>query len=333
MRLVVTTVPGLEDVVVEELKDVVLKWRSLGGGKLVLEVSRKPSFDRVRSVENVGLALYDFEFDRSLEDLRKKLAEALDDRILNYVTPFTTVGIKVERVGDHDFESPRAASVCGELLLSFIEARAGFKPVVNLTAPDVIVELDIVEDRVVVSLRITRRSLRDRPYRVYQHPASLNPIIAFAMNVMAEARGEKFMCDIMCGGGTIAIEGASMDNVHYMCMDVEEEYVRGALRNAEGVGVADRIDFLVGDARMPPLRRCGCTVFNPPYGIRMGEDVVGLYREVFARLCNLVRRRVIIITPRRDVVRKLARSCFNIVREKRVYQGGLYASIFVLDRS
>jgi len=334
MLLSVTTVPGLEDVVVEELKDLARSWRVLAGGRLILEVDRIPPPDRARSVENMGLVLYNFKFDKSLKGLREGLSRVLDDRLLKYITPFTTIGVRAERIGDHEFESPHAASICGEAIVDYVGSRAGFKPTVNLARPDVLVELDIVEDEVVVSLRITRRSLRDRPYRVYQHPASLNPIIAFAMNVLAEVRGRRFVCDIMCGSGTIAIEGASLGGVHYVCMDLERAYVLGAARNAKEAGVDDSIDFVVGDARIPPLVKCDSVVFNPPYGIRMRRgDIERLYEEVFARLCEMVQRRVVLITPRRSIVRKLAKGCFKVVAEKRVYQGGLYASIFVLNKS
>ncbi len=88
-----------------------------------------------------------------------------------------------------------------------------------------------------VGVKITRSTARDREYRVRGHPASLNPVIAFSMIMMASPDEGDTICDLTCGGGTIPAEAAHFwRRVRSVCIDVNPDYCDAAGSNLLAAG-------------------------------------------------------------------------------------------------
>lgn len=120
--------------------------------------------------------------------------------------------------------------------------------------------------------------MHKRWWRIYNHPAHLNATIACAMVKLSRWRPEESLLDPMCGSGTIPIEAALMARntpnkrsfahqkllklpmVEYETRDLKlriygiekvRKHLEGAIENAKNAGVADTIEFNLGDATKP----------------------------------------------------------------------------------
>lgn len=212
----------------------------------------------------------------------------------------------------------------------------GIRPLFNLDNADLILRLIIDQDRCVLGLSITRKPLRNRPYRRFNHPAAINPILANAMFRLLNPESSSRICDVTCGSGTIVIEGALMRrDTAFLCADIDYGYVNGASINAREAGVDHLIDFVVMDSTRPAIRdnACAYAIFNPPFGIRVEplKGITSFYDSLFRALKDVLRdgSSMVFITVRKSLVRKLlVKYGFRVMSERVVEQGGVWSSIF-----
>lgn len=346
MIVILTTVPGIEDVIISELSEKLpgkVKGTTTISPGIVMAFIDDENISvlrRMGTVENIIMVLDIGTVGKDLGSLRECIGKLNFKELLKYYTPNTTLGLDVDRFGEHEFKSPEAASVIGDMVSNYILGNMGLRPIFNLDNPDLTLHLIIAQDRCILGVDITRKSLRRRHYRKYSHPAAINPVLANAMVRILNPGASTKICDITCGSGTIVIEGAlsGKGNV-YLCMDVDEHHVLGALENVKASGVYDKVDLVVTDSTMPGLRDevCDHAVFNPPFGIRVepAQDIRVFYRGIFSSLARLLKDNasVVLITIRKSLVRSLAREFgFEIINERVVEQGGIYSSIFKLAK-
>lgn len=344
MIFIFTTVPGIEDIVINELKERLLsKFESaviINPGVLMAVISDADleTLRRMGTVENIIMVLDTGLVGKDLDSVRECIKKLRLNMLFNYYTPNITLGVNVDRSGEHEYRSPEVASLIGDFVSEYILTNMGVRPVFNLDNPDLMLHVIIAQDKCILGINVTKSSLRNRPYRRYIHPASINPILANAMVRILNPGTYTRICDVTCGSGTIIIEGAlnNKDNA-YLCVDIDERHILGALENIKASGVYDKVDLLVTDSTMPGLRDKACeyVVFNPPFGIRM-EPLQGIktfYRNIFTSLRRLLKdsASIVLITIRRSLVRSLAKEFgFEIISERVVEQGGIYSSIFKL---
>ena len=84
----------------------------------------------------------------------------------------------------------------------------GVRPSVQLTNPDLYINVHIAGDLVTVSLDSSGESLHKRGYRVANTQAPINEALAAGMLLLAGWKGESDFYDPMCGSGTLLIEAA-----------------------------------------------------------------------------------------------------------------------------
>ena len=325
MKYLFTTVQGLEDVVVEELTTrfaTTSASTTYMSGRVIADVDASPQeLLSLRSVERFGVFLASGRFS-TLKDIADGVKAVLPE-IASYAAPFTTAGVTCERVGEHGFTSRDVEVAVGALLKEM-------GVTISLVDPDIELNVDVIGDSYYVWLTAVRTSLKDRPYRRYQHYASLNPVVAYAMARLARPKDGETLCDLTCGGGTICIEASSLAKIRCLCVDISLRHLKGAASNFEAAGVnADLLWFDSTKLHRALRPICDIFAFNPPYGVRIPADIHKLYRGL-ARAIELLARpkaRVVVITPR---WRAFLRYFPGEVLERRViYQGGLYSSIVV----
>ncbi|MEL9991258.1 MAG: THUMP domain-containing protein [Thermoproteus sp.] len=326
MQYLITTVPGLEDFVVEELAErlPVAKARAQYlTGRVVAEVDAEPpALFGLKTAERFGI----FLGDGSAGALREvvEVVRAALPAAERYLSPSTTVGVRCERVGEHAFTSQDVEREAGRLF-----KERGY--VISLVEPDVEVNVDVVGSYVAVWVTVARRSLKDRPWRAYEHYAGLNPIIAQAMVRLAGPRPGEVLCDLTCGGGTIVAEAAeAAPQARYICVDIELRHVRGALANTRRFPQVDVLWF--DSTKLHRLLRpiCDKYVFNPPYGFRMPGRIGRLYGLLGAAMRRLARgscAKYVAITPRHKTFKSQVGG--EVLLERTIYQGGLYSHIIV----
>ena len=85
---------------------------------------------------------------------------------------------------------------------------AGVRPNVQLTNPDLYLNVHIAGDMVTLSLDSSGESLHKRGYRVANTQAPINEALAAGMLLLAGWHGQSDFYDPMCGSGTLLIEAA-----------------------------------------------------------------------------------------------------------------------------
>ena len=85
---------------------------------------------------------------------------------------------------------------------------SGVRPNVQLTNPDLYLNVHIAGDMVTLSLDSSGESLHKRGYRVANTQAPINEALAAGMLLLAGWHGQSDFYDPMCGSGTLLIEAA-----------------------------------------------------------------------------------------------------------------------------
>ncbi len=350
--LLCTTAPGVEDVCSEELRALTGKRtrenpHGVRGRVLVecddteeaLEIARKINAEAL-TVHRVAVLLGTFTIstrdEGALDEIREKASELPFEE---FVTRFDTFGVRPSRLGEHDFTSVDVGAAVGDAVIERVKGEAGFRPTVDLDDPDVVIRADVVGDTVMVGVCTTGdRSLHQRGYRVYDHPAALNPVIAQAM--LDVAGRPSTLLDPTCGGGTIPIEACLKDpDVEAVGVERFRTHYEGALLNA----LAARVDVelhmadstrLEEEAPEVAERSFEAAVFNPPYGIKVANPRVvrRLYHGLARTLARVVEDTVVTVTPRKGwMVEAMEEHGFRLVHDRWVRHGGLDVRLLVFS--
>ncbi|MEA3199402.1 MAG: tRNA (guanine6-N2)-methyltransferase [Thermoplasmata archaeon] len=115
--------------------------------------------------------------------------------------PDLSFAVECLRVGEHAWTSQDVKRAAGAAIQQATGAR------VRLNRPDVEVHVEVRGAHAFVAVNASGASLHERPWRVYQHPATLNACIASALVAWSgwlEQGG--LLLDPTCGSGTIPIE-------------------------------------------------------------------------------------------------------------------------------
>ncbi len=339
MQWLLTTNPGLEDVVAAEAAETLdarVRDQGLGmRGRVVVETDApSEQLERLRAPYHVARFLHGFRVradSQGLDEIRKA-ARALEVPEMAAARAFRVTG---RRSGDHAYTSIDLQHVVGQALVD----RYGTD--VDLEAYDVDVRCDVIGLRCEFSVRSTDASLhRQRFDRPFDHPAGTKAPLAYALLRLAGVQPGETLLDPFCGGGTIAIEAAqAWPDLHVIAGDVDPSFLEGARQNAEAAGVRERITFREMDARglteyvHGPADRI---VANPPYGIRMGKTsyLKGLYSGFLHGASQVLtpRGRIVLMTPRAETLRRalFAMNELTPLAERNIRAGGLYPVVFTL---
>lgn len=355
---VLTTHPGLEDVVVDELKaisgggvDAVVcpggraGWVRVGAhwvapnprddrDRMDEPPDLGPRLDTLRSVHRVIRIVAEGPLpeDNPVEALAR-WTRTLSPDLFELDPPDTTFRVRCDRRGVHPFTSEDVERACGA------GVRAGRWRPVDLRNPAVEVRVDIDKDQVRIGVTAGRsRSLRaDGPFR----PATaLRPNLAWALCALARPDGVALrVLDPFVGSGTILIEAAARWPQAELCgSDREARCVDGARNNLAHAGLPGEVRL--GDARrlrpVWPAYPFDTIVTDPPFGRRHGADtdLGALYRDFLAGAAEICTpdARLVVLVLRRGVFNRALRAVgrWEILHVRIVEVGGLYAGVFVL---
>jgi len=371
MQLYVTLPPGLEDIAAREIESLGGKVTEIrhGKGRVFfegdLELMAKLNY-MARTIERVMILMTVEKF-KDLDDIYR-IVKNLD---FTWIKPDQSFAIRPLRAGEHNFTSLDVGRVAGQAVIdSYREAR-GVRLNVDLDEPDVIIRVDVIFDEVYVGIDTTGdEALHKRGYRVYDHPAPLNPAIASSLIMLSDWNQDKSLLDPMCGSGTILIEAAMMcrnippqkfrkekflfvniygsDLLNDIRESIEEnndkatiigiekfrKHIRGARMNANAAGVGDTVEFIQGDATRLCLDEVDIIVTNPPYGLRIARKgiIEELYDGFLRSAKDVVMDKIVIITAEDKILRnKALKYEYKIEKELKVKYGGLDTSVFVLS--
>ena len=140
------------------------------------------------------------------EDWLYELVKAVNWSL--YMTENTTFAIDAT-VYSETFRNSRFVTYrVKDAVADYWQERAGKRPNVKVTDPELYINVHIGAERVTISLDSSGESLHKRGYRVANTEAPINEALAAGMLLLAGWKGQSDFYDPMCGSGTIPIEAA-----------------------------------------------------------------------------------------------------------------------------
>ena len=323
-RMVVTTIPGLEEVLATELLRL--------GGKDIQQHTRS-----VSCVGDLGF-LYKINFNlrTGLKVLKpiKKIIASNDKQLYDEIKKINW-GAYLESNGNlwidstlnsENFNHTQYVSqVAKDAIVDQFRGNTGVRPSVSKERPDLKINLHIFKDEVTISLDSSGDSLHKRGYRNATNLAPLNEVLAAGMILLSGWERHVQFLDPMCGSGTIPIEAALMAGnippgyyrdafgfmqwkdfdeelwsliteksigkireaeVDILASDISKNVLKKAKENAANAKVEDIVKFSsISFFDLKPNKSRGLIMINPPYGERMEkDDIPKLYKEIGDKL-------------------------------------------------
>ena len=346
--LLLTTHPGLEDLVAAELAArcaaanlghgaVELRADGMAGRvRAVVEADREGALGVALGLRGVfhamrPVATFALRADAPLTDIRERLSRV----DLPELGPGRSFRVRCERVGEHPFTSEQVAAAAGAGILD-----QGPRPV-RMKGFDVLVRCDVRGERVSVAVQHTHAALADRFVHVYNQRSSLKPTLAWGMLQLLGEGPVTRLLDPFCGAGTILYEAAAWRPGVARCgSDWSAEAVEGAGQNLDAAGVSAALK--VGDALDLGALWDGpfdAVVTNPPFGLKLGAkvDFYRFYPQLIDSLAGVVPpggRVAMLVWKRGAFNHSVWRSGgpFRSIHVRIVEMGNVFPGIFVLQR-
>ena len=126
----------------------------------------------------------------------------------HYMTPKTSFSIDATVYSDLFRHSQFITYRVKDAIVDYWMEKEGVRPSVQLTNPDMYLNVHIAGDVVTLSLDSSGESLHKRGYRVANTQAPINEALAAGMLLLAGWKGQSDFYDPMCGSGTLLIEAA-----------------------------------------------------------------------------------------------------------------------------
>lgn len=365
MDLLATTTSGLEEVAIQEVKEITgKKARKEHRGMIRLKGEEEDIFRlnyQAKSLHKVLLLLKEDKFS-DLKDLYKKTKEIDFTR---YIYSTQKFAVRANRIGDHNFTSMDVEREMGQAIIDSYKREKNIRLKVDLENPNVIIRSEMRGNHFWIGLNTTGpKSLHKRGYRIPNHPAPLKPSIAYSLARLSGWNSDQKLIDPMCGSGTICIEASLYGNkvpnwfrtdYHFwnfffldrkrffqLRKEIKDE-VQNKKFNINGCDIAKKhintaeeinkktkanVNFFQGDATKINLDY-DTIVTNPPYGMRVGSEnkIKQLYKDFFANLKNYNWKKLVILTGAPEYVPEE-----NLKRKIDIIYGNLPSSILIFEK-
>jgi putative N6-adenine-specific DNA methylase len=314
------TVSGLEEVLMNELKD-------LGATNLLL-LKRAVGFDgskelMYRANYTCRTALRILKPLKSFEIIEQ---QALYDNIADIaweelLEPTKTIAVD-SIISDSVFTNSQYVSLkTKDAIVDRLRTKWGSRPFVDLDNPDLRINVHIYKQTCSVSLDSSGRSLHKRGYRVSAGIAPLNEVLASGLIQLSGWDRQSPFVDPMCGSGTLLIEAAMLSGkippgyykpefgfmkwldydpelwhkikeqedekiTNAGCLirgcDVSSRAINSVLENIRFIKMINRIKVEVAafESYIPPEGK-GFVITNPPYDERLHvDDMTAFYKKI-----------------------------------------------------
>jgi len=312
-RFFVTCAPGLEPLLHREMKELGLSKIERQVGGVYFEGPLRDAWRanlRLRTAVRVLMRLARFEATTS-EDLYAGVQAIEWKRFLRPEGSLAVDAHSNESKLDHTLFIAQRAK---DAIVDALRTERGVRPAVDKEEPDLGVYIHLFRDRCTVLVDTSGASLHKRGWRKFQGRAPLAETLAAAVVMQSGWDQRSPLVDPFCGSGTLLIEAAlwangvapglfresfgferwiGHDAAAWNALkketrgasskpgkrilrgrDRDPSTVAGALENAESAGLADRIEFDVGDGLEYPWKRGwnAWVVSNLPYGERVADQ-------------------------------------------------------------
>jgi len=256
----------------------------------------------------------------SFQNNRQFYEAIFNFEVERYLAAKGTMAVSVT-MHDAIFKTPLfAAMLAKDAICDRFRDRFGERPSVNKESPDVQFHLHIFQNQATLFLDSSGDSLHKRGYKVSNHPAPINEVLAAGMIKLSGWQADCDFIDFMCGSGTILIEAAMQalnipagfyrqiygfqqwknwdqelwDNIineanikedvpiNFYGSDISARYLGMARANIKEANLQDFIVLQKCDfIKSTPSRSPSMVMFNPPYNERLTlTDSLQFYKEI-----------------------------------------------------
>lgn len=317
--ITVKTLYGFEDILSEELNELGYDKVEKGNRSVQLKGGWKDVY-RINYLSRLSISvLVEIEsFYIHKEDDLYKEAKKID--WTNYFDVDKTISVKgavFSRIFNH---TNYPMLLVKDAIVDTFREKTGERPNVELKSPQVVIDVYISEKKVVLSLNTSGVPLFQRGYRQQTGEAPMNEVLAAGLLRLSGWDRKSPLVDPMCGSGTIAIEAAlwaadipsMIERYHYafknfktfdaevweevrsegndrpikldfpiIAADEDAGMIRKAQRNSRVAPIGKMIEFVTTEFKdFDPPEGGGTLIMNPPYGERMGDEMIELYEEI-----------------------------------------------------
>ena len=356
-RLRLTTNPGLEDLVLRELRARVGPGVEAHGDlttpsgrvEVTLPMDRSDALAAARALSSVHhvlrpIARLELEDGADRDGALRAVRGAVAAQDIPELEAAATFRASSRRRGTHPFSSEDVARFAGAGALDRYPHLA-----VDLEGYAVNLRADLRDRTLDLAIQHTHRALSKRRAGPYRPRVALKAPVAWALlQLAAEALGRppRLLLDPCCGSATLLREaGALWPDCALRGSDAFEKPLAGAQSNIDALGLAPRtelrhVDFRALRAGWPELGpdNLDLIVANPPYGRRLGArtDLYALYRGLLLEAAEMLapgRRLVLLATARERLNRAIKHTpAWHTVGVRVVETGGIWPLVVVLER-
>ena len=317
--ITVKTLYGFEEILKEELNELGYSKVEKGNRSVQLEGSWKDVY-RINYLSRLAISvLVEIEqfHIHSEEDLYKKARKIDWTKFFDLGKTFSVKGAVFSKLFNH---TNYPILVVKDAIVDTFRDQLGERPNVELKSPQVVIDVYIADKKVVLSLNTSGVPLFQRGYRQQTGEAPMNEVLAAGLLRLSGWDRKSTLIDPMCGSGTIAIEAALwaanipslIERNHFAFMnfssfdstaweevrhegndrpvpldfpiiaaDMDAGMIRKAQRNARVAPIGKMIQFETAEfSDFEPPEGGGTLIMNPPYGERMGDEMIALYEEI-----------------------------------------------------
>ncbi|TLX73234.1 class I SAM-dependent RNA methyltransferase [Labilibacter sediminis] len=205
MKLIAKTFHGLEKVLAEELKNL--------GAQNIKEVNRAVEFEGDKEIlykSNLSLRTA-IRILKPIHQFTASNDQELYDGVMKFdwssiMTNEETLAIDPVVYSEHFTHSQYVALKTKDAIVDQFRNNTGKRPSVDIENPSVRLVIHIAKEKATISMDSSGDSLHKRGYRVGNHKAPLNEVLAAGMILLSGWNKKMPLIDPMCGSGTILME-------------------------------------------------------------------------------------------------------------------------------
>lgn len=202
------TMYGLEDILVDELKELGAKDIVPGRRMVAFRGDQKMLYKaniHLRTALRILKPIAQFEATNPDE-----IYQYLYDNIKwdQYLTPRTTFAVDTVVYSEQFTHSKFVAYRAKDAIADYFNDVADRRPNVSVADPDVLFHIHIADTTVTLALDSSGESLHKRGYRLGQNDAPISEVLAAGILLRAGWEGQCDFLDPMCGSGTFLTEAA-----------------------------------------------------------------------------------------------------------------------------
>lgn len=362
-RLCAPVLLGLEGICADELRRMDFQNVAAENGRVLFDGDYRDALRAnlwLRTAERVQILIGEFPaatFDQLFEGVRALPLESVIDRLGAFPVKGHSTRSKLTSIPDCQRIIKKAAAVrLGSVYGCETMPETGAKYQLSF---------HILNDRCSLYIDTTGDSLHKRGYRADSLAAPIRETLAAAMVFLSHRRGDRPLCDPLCGSGTILIEAALLaanrapglnrqfalegfagadesDGVQLReearslirpfegeitGSDMDSDAIGLARANAEKAGVGAQIRFAKAELSAARLPDSGIIITNPPYGERLGD--VAQARAVYESLGRRVAEKRLgayVISPDEQFEKYFGRQAD---KKRKLYNGMMKCNVFM----